>query len=99
MTAMRLVIEIYGGTVQNLYVTGLPRSAELEAISVNWDDFAPGQSTDADASGHAELAARNAISRPRLKPWHSLPAAGIQELLERSGLAEYGAALERASGQ
>ena len=93
MSPLRIVIEAYGGLVQNVYVCCRAPENVIEPIVVDWDRQSPAAYDDSAARLVEVRGAPGfaVLSRPGIKPWHSLPAAGIQEWLERADLAAFGA--------
>ena len=92
MSRVRIVIEVFGGVAQNVYVAHETPETLVEAVIVDWDyeHFdGPGDclvhATGLD--GEPTLAC---VSPAALKPWRLLPAAGIQDVLDRAGLAAFG---------
>lgn len=93
MNSISLVIEVYGGIVQNVYVAHESPDALLQAAVVDWDyeyyeapDDCVVHATGLD--GNPTLAC---VSRARLQPWRLLSAAGILDVLDRAGMAAFGA--------
>src|SRR5574340_142461 len=92
MSRVRIVIEVFGGVAQNVYVAHETPETLVEAVIVDWDYEhydGPGDclvhATGLD--GEPTLAC---VSPAALKPWRLLPAAGIQDVLDRAGLADFG---------
>jgi hypothetical protein len=87
-----MVIEVYGGVVQNAYVAHEAPETQVEAVIVDWDYEsydAPGDCL-VHATGLDGAPALACVSTARLKPWRLLAAAGIQDVLDRAGLADFG---------
>src|SRR6185437_13487318 len=90
--ALRMVIEVYGGVVQNIYIAHETAENRVAAVIVDWDY----ESYDAvdDCVVHATgpdgrpMLACVSIAKP--KPWRLLTAAGLQDILDRAGLADFG---------
>ena len=92
MSRIRIVIEVYGGVAQNVYVANETPEMLVEAVIVDWDyehyeapDDCLVHATGLD--GEPTLAC---VSAATVKPWRLLPAAGIQDVLDRAGLADFG---------
>jgi hypothetical protein len=92
MAAIRMVIEVYGGVVQNAYVAHEAPETQLEAVIVDWDYESYDAPDDCvvHATGLDGAPALACVSTARLKPWRLLAAAGIQDVLDRAGLASFG---------
>jgi hypothetical protein len=92
MSRIRIVIEVYGGVAQNVYVAHEAPEMVVEAVIVDWDHEFYEAHDDclvhaAGLDGEPTLAC---VSAATLKPWRLLPAAGIQDVLDRAGLADFG---------
>ena len=92
MSCIRIVIEVYGGVAQNVYVAHETPETLVDAVIVDWDhehyeapDDCLVHATGLD--GEPTLAY---VSAATVKPWQLLPAAGIQDVLDRAGLADFG---------
>ena len=95
MSRIRIVIEVYGGVAQNVYVAHETPETLIEAVIVDWDhehyeapDDCLVHATGLD--GEPTLAC---VSAATVKPWRLLPAAGIQNVLDRAGRADFGSPL------
>lgn len=93
MAAIRMVIEVFSGGVQNVYVANEAPATQLAALIVDWDVERCEACDDLAAPivGHDGRPAAARVRRAKLKPWRLLPMAGIQEVLDRVGWAEFGA--------
>lgn len=101
MSRIRIVIEVYGGVARNVYVAHEAPEMVVEAVIVDWDhEFYEAHDGclvhAAGLDGEPTLAC---VSTATLKPWRLLPAAGIQDVLDRAGWADFGSprASERQS--
>ena len=100
MPCIRIIIEVYGGVAQNVYVADDVPETRVEAVIVDWDyeyyDASDGLVRATGLDGEPTLAA---VFAATLKPWRLLPTAGIQDVLDRAGLADFGStsASERQS--
>lgn len=95
MSRIRVLIEVYGGVAQNVYVAHEAPETLVDAVIVDWDhehyeapDDCLVHATGLD--GEPTLAC---VSAATVKPWRLLPAAGIQDVLDRAGLADFGSPL------
>lgn len=94
MTAMRMVIEVYGGSVQNVYFAHEAPEHVVHAVAANWDyencselEGCIVHAADFDCSSMLAC-----VSRVTLKSWRLLSAPGIQDVLDRAGMAAFGSA-------
>ena len=99
MAAIRTLIEVYGGIVQNLYVAQESPESQLEAVIVDWDFECYDGVGDCvvhaiGLDGNPTLAC---VSQAQPKPWRLLPSTGILDVLDRAGLANFGLPTEAAS--
>ncbi len=96
MSRIRTVIEVYCGVVQNVYVAQESPETLVEAVIVDWDyeHYDAGDDCVVPATGLDGIPTLASVSIARLKPWRLLPAAGIQDVLDRVGLAEFAAPYE-----
>lgn len=98
MNSISMVIEVYGGVVQNVYVAHESPDALLQAVVVDWDYEHYDMQDDCvvHATGLDGNPALACVSRARLKPWRLLLAAGILDVLDRAGMATFGMATGEA---
>jgi hypothetical protein len=99
MAVIRMLIEVYGGIVQNLYVADESPESQLEAVIVDWDYESYDGAGDCvvhaiGLDGKPTLAC---VSQAQPKPWRLLPSTGILDVLDRAGLASFGSPTEAAS--
>jgi hypothetical protein len=91
MAAIKIVIEVYGGRVENVYVSHESPQSLLDAVIVDWDRNGDGaRDSPAYPTAGFEGVSPPHVLRPRLRPWRLLPAAGIQDALDQAGIAEFG---------
>ncbi|HUY91166.1 MAG TPA: hypothetical protein VMV10_20675 [Pirellulales bacterium] len=92
MPRMRMVIEVYGGVAQNVCLDHDAPETLVEAVIVDWDYEHYGAPADClvHATGLDGEPTLACVSAATLKPWRLLPAAGIQDVLDRAGLADFG---------
>ena len=92
MAVIRMVIEVYGGLVQNVYASHEAPETLVEAVIVDWDyeSYEAPDDCLVHAVGLDGAATLACVSTARLKPWRLLPASGIQDVLDRAGLAAFG---------
>ena len=95
MSRIRIVIEVYGGVAQNVYVSHDPPKTLVDAVIVDWDyeHYEPPDDCLMHATGLDGEPALACVSAATVKPWRLLPAAGIQDVLDRAGLADFGSPL------
>ena len=92
MPCIRILIEVFGGVAQNVYVADDVPETLVEAVIVDWDYEYYDASDDSlvratGVNGEPTLAA---VFAAKFKPWRLLPTAGIQDVLDGAGLAEFG---------
>lgn len=92
MPCVRILIEVFGGVAQNVYVAHDAPETLVEAVIVDWDDEHYDATDDClvRAAGLDGEPVRAAVFPAALKSWRLLPAAGIQDVLDRAGLADFG---------
>lgn len=92
MSRIRIVIEVYGGVAQNVYVANETPEMLVEAVIVDWDHefYETHDDCLVHAAGLDEEPMLARVSAATLRPWRLLPAAGIQDVLDRAGLADFG---------
>ena len=92
MCRIRMVIEVYGGVAQNIYVAHEAPETLVDAVIVDWDHehYDSPDNCLVHATGPDGEPMLACLLPAALKPWRLLPAAGIQELLDRAGLADFG---------
>lgn len=95
MAAIKIVIEVYGGFVENVYVSHESPQSVIDALIVDWDrncdDARDGPVCR--AAGLEGVSSSACVLRARLRPWRLLPSAGIQDALDQAGMAEFGSPL------
>lgn len=92
MNSISLVIEVYGGVVQNVYVAHESPDALLRAVVVDWDYeyYEAPNDCVVHATGLDGNPTLACVAMAQLKPWRLLPAAGILDVLDRAGMAAFG---------
>jgi hypothetical protein len=94
MPCLRIVIEVYGGVAQNVYVADDVPETLVEAVIVDWDyEYYDASNCLVRATGLDGEPTLAAVFAATLKPWRLLPTAGIQDVLDRAGLADFGSPL------
>ena len=91
MPRIRIVIEVFGGVAQNLYVADDAPETLVDAVIVDWDyEYYDASDCLVHATGLDGEPTLAAVFAATLKPWRLLPTAGIQDVLDRAGLADFG---------
>lgn len=92
MSRLRIVIEVYGGVAHNVYVAHETPEKLVEAVIVDWDyeHYDAPDDCLVHATGLDGEPTVACVLPAKLKPWRLLPAAGIQDLLDRAGRADFG---------
>lgn len=101
MAPIRLLIEVYGGLVRNVYVAREEPRRAVEAVIVDWDGNRYEGLGDCVSKAVAFEGIPGAVCvlKARLKPWRLLPTAGLQEVLEEAGWGAFGSPAVPLAGQ
>ena len=99
MSCVRVVIEVYGGVVHNVYIAHQAPETLVEAVVVDWDHEHYDAPDDCvvHATGFDGEPTLACIQTATLKDLRLLPGAGIQDVLDRAGLADFGSPLAAES--